>query len=246
MKIRLVQLVVERHIERNLQKILRHIKDASVGEWLIFPEAMLCGYAPEDNAYLSSLQKGVIDEAIHVIGEAAYQQSCIVVIGSATSVSKNWFNSVIMIGGPDKNGALVVHNKRELSQLDKHHFTPGSQAKKHQSGAVTFGVQTCRELLFADTWNRLRREGANIVFHLNNALKSKDAIWEHILITRAVENAMYVCSVNNAAEPQSLGSYMIAPNGSLLVSMTPQQEYSECIEIDLSHVAPWGKECKDF
>ena len=246
MKIRLVQSVVEQQVETNLQKILRHIKDASIGECLIFPEAMLSGYAPEEDTYLSSLNQRVVDEAIVAIREASCRRNCAVIVGSATSVGRKWFNSVIMTQGSNDDEASVVHDKRELSQLDKQHFEPGSHARIHQSGSMICGFQACRELLFPDTWSRLRREGASIIFHLNNALKPQDAIWEHILIARAVENTMFVCSVNNAADPQSLGSYMIAPDGSFLVSMKPQREYSECVEIDLSSVAPWGHERKDF
>jgi hypothetical protein len=48
---------------------------------------------------------------------------------------------------------------------------------------VKAGVQICWELLFPWQWAQLKRDGAQVVFHVNNAVKPEDAFWEHVLRT---------------------------------------------------------------
>jgi predicted amidohydrolase len=96
----------------------------------------------------------------------------------------------------------------------------------------------CWELLFPRQWGQLKRVGAQIVFHLNNAIEPEDAFWEHLLLTRAFENRYFVASVNNAAAPQTLPSYLIAPTGETLLRSEPQVEQALSRDVDLSQVQP--------
>jgi predicted amidohydrolase len=105
------------------------------------------------------------------------------------------------------------YDKHTLSSLDSRHFVPGDELSVYAVNDVTAGVQICWELLFPRQWAQLKREGAQVVFHVNNAVKREDAFWEHVLLTRAFENRYFVCSVNNAATTQTLPSYVIAPSG---------------------------------
>ena len=111
---------------------------------------------------------------------------------------------------------------------------------------IHVGIQLCRELLFPNQWAQLRQAGVKMVIHLNNATKPHDAIWEHVVITRALEHAMYVCSVNNAAPPQELTSYLVAPNGKLLLKADPQTEEVLTANIDLATVVQNVGERSDF
>ncbi len=61
----------------------------------------------------------------------------------------------------------------------------------------------CRELLFPEQWRALKLQGAQLIFHINNAIQPQDAIWRRILITRALENQIYIVSVNNPASLQA-------------------------------------------
>ncbi len=85
-----------------------------------------------------------------------------------------------------------------------------------------------------------------IVFHINNAIKPHDEVWQHMLIARAIENGVFVCSVNNAAPPQRL-----APASSTRPdACSPRQRRSPIeivtCEIDLSAVIPRLDERLDF
>ena len=51
MKIHLAQLVVENDLAVNFAKIRRVMAGVQADEWVVFPEASLSGYFPDDPAY---------------------------------------------------------------------------------------------------------------------------------------------------------------------------------------------------
>lgn len=92
----------------------------------------------------------------------------------------------------------------------------------------------CRELVFPEQWKVLKKEGAQVFFHINNSIKESDKVREHLLIARAFENQTWVCSVNNAASPQTMLSMIIAPLGNIVWQSTAQKEEVHTEDIDLS------------
>lgn len=85
-----------------------------------------------------------------------------------------------------------------------------------------------------------------MIFHLNNAIQPKDAIWRHLLISRAIENATFVVSVNNADHPQALPSFVIAPDGTILQKTRLQTNEVLIQEIDLDSVVDDLSQRTDF
>jgi predicted amidohydrolase len=232
-RLRLVQQVVEDNLADNVVKIEEQISSAAIGEWLVFPEAALSGYAPERSDYLDNLDPTAIRAAIRQIAEHTTARDCVCILGSAIPVDDGWLNAALIMA----NGEIVAcQGKRQLSALDRNHFTPDTSPSVKAVADVSIGIQLCRELLFPGTWSELRSGGAKMIIHLNNAIKPKDAVWEHLLISRAVENACYVCSVNNGAHPQALGSFVIGPDGKKLVEIEPLQLSAASIEISLSAI----------
>ena len=80
--------------------------------------------------------------------------------------------------------------------------------------------------------NESQRRGAKIFFHLNNAQKPTDAIWEHLLISRAYENQSFVISVNAVSSAQTLPSFIIDPDGIVMAKTSPKN--NELITVDLN------------
>jgi predicted amidohydrolase len=81
-------------------------------------------------------------------------------------------------------------------------------------------------------------KGARLIVHVNNAIKPIDAVWEHVIVARAVENGVFVCSVNNAAAPQALASYVISPSGDVLLKTATQTEQVVSCDLDLAASGP--------
>ncbi|MBL8189244.1 MAG: carbon-nitrogen hydrolase family protein [Acidobacteria bacterium] len=233
MKIKLVQLSVQPEQAANQARMRAALHDAQPDEWIVFPEGMLSGYFPEQPDYLDNLDAEAIRRGIEDIQRIVTDRKCNCVFGSALRRENRWHNSVLLL---TSDGQRHVHHKVELSELDRNVFSPGNQVTAYTVGNLTLGIQACRELIFPQTWSDLKTAGAQIVFHINNAIQPHDALWEHILITRAVEQSIFVCSVNNGAPPQALASYLIAPSGKVLLKTEVQQDQMLAAEIDLNEV----------
>ena len=156
-------------------------------------------------------------------------------MGTARFVAGGWRNSAVFVAPA---GEVRWYDKNTISAVDSRHFVAGEQLSVWEVDGVKVGVQICWELLFPGHWTQLKRAGAQVVFHLNNAVKPEDAFWEHVLLTRAFENRYFVGSVNNAAAPQTLPSYLIAPSAETLLSGELRVEQALSCELDLSQVEP--------
>lgn len=107
-------------------------------------------------------------------------------------------------------------------------------------GGAKVGVQICWELVFPGPWAQLKRGGAQVILHLNNAIKAVDAFWEHLLLARAFENRYFVGSANNAASPQWLPSYLIAPSSETLRRCEPRAEQAPPMNSTFPRSSPRG------
>jgi len=243
MKIHIAQLVVETELSVNFAKIKRVLAGVQSGEWVVFPEASLSGYFPDAPNYTSRLNAAEIEQAIVEIHDFVRARGCFCVLGTARHSKGKWENAAVVLS---PTGPAETYAKIQLSALDARHFRPGPFVPVFHIDGVRVGIQLCRELLFPNQWAQLRQAGVKMVIHLNNAIKPHDAIWEHVVITRALEHAMYVCSINNAAPPQELTSYLVAPNGKLLLKAARQTEEVLTTNIDLTAVVQNVGERSDF
>jgi predicted amidohydrolase len=230
MRITIAQMCVDRDLVQNKHKIISLLQHARRDEWMVFPEGALTGYFPEDADFLSQFRPEMVDEAVQEIGQVVKQMQCHCLLGTALFSDQAWYNAVVLqsyLAEPQ------VYQKINLSTLDQHHFAAGKEAPVYLIDGVTIGVQVCREVGFPDDWAALKKQGAQVIFHINNALKPYDQAWERLLIERAVDNHVFVCSVNNAAEPQKLTSYLVAPSGVMLLRAQEQTEQLLSCELEL-------------
>lgn len=234
MHIRIAQFAIHRDLASNLRQILAVLRTAQPGEMVVFAEGALSGYAPKDPAYTDLLDAEAIENAIVRVKAQVQAVGCRCLLGSATKEGHHWRNAVLMFDG---DAGPARYFKAELSGLDRRHFEPGPSAGGVlPAGDATIGIVACRELLFPAVWMQLKSRGAQVVFHLNNAIEPHDALWTHLLIARAIEQGVFVCSVNNASAPQALPSMLIAPSGRVLLEAEPQVEQELNAQIDLADV----------
>lgn len=233
MKIKIAQLVVQNDIELNRKKIIQEISKCKKDEWIVFPEAILSGYYPHEEVYTRGLKWELIQHYLIEIENLVKERQCHCLIGSASFQNQSWKNSVYVFSYLKEP---VRHDKIYLSKLDKKHFNSGESLQCFELQSITFGVLACRELIFPELWSDLKKRGSKIIFHLNNAIQPHDILWKHILITRAIENSVFVISVNNAESPQRLASYVISPSGEILVETMVEKESTMTTTLSLEKV----------
>jgi predicted amidohydrolase len=233
MKVRIAQLVVTKDIPTNSNKILTIIEGAQPNEWVLFPEGMLSGYYPEEKTYLDQLNAELIENEIEKIHQKVKQKNVVCLFGTAMKIDNSWYNSAMLLT-PEKQ---FTYQKNNLSTLDRDHFKAGSELKVFEFGEIKVAIQMCRELTFPEQWKILKKGGVQVIFHINNAIKENDKLREKVLVSRAFENQIWVCSVNNAASPQTISSMVIDPYGKEVWLSTPQKEETHSEELDLSQVS---------
>ena len=236
-RITLAQIRVSRTVADNKANIINVLNRTEPNEWIIFPEGALSGYFPGENSFLRDINGAEIDGALGEIVRLVGSRKCFCLLGSALCRSGTWYNSAIFL---DPLGPSSIYHKRAITRLDSLHFQPGSKPCFQTIAGTSFGVVICREIMFPNLWSEYQTTGAQIVFHLNNAINQKDQIWEHLLIARAVENGFFSCSVNDASPPQTLPSFLVAPSGRVLIRSDVQREHIASATIDLDEVV------KDF
>jgi predicted amidohydrolase len=233
MKVRIAQLAVSKNITANKDKIIEVIRASKKDVWVIFPEGMLSGYYPDEDFYLKNLDWQQIETSINEIQKVIEENDNQCIFGTALFEKNTWYNSAIFL---DSTGSKKVYRKVNLANLDRKHFTAGNSLEVFDKDDLKFGIQLCRDQSFPEQWKVLKKKGAQVVFHINNAIKETDATWKHVLISRAFENQFFVVSVNNASEPQTLPSLVVSPLGEIIFESKPQKESVTDIEIDLSQV----------
>lgn len=231
LRVRVAQLIVERSLDNNVKKMLETIDSSEKHEWVIFPEGMLSGYFPEDDQFMRSLNQEDIHHNIKIICERAKIKECNCIFGTILREEDSYLNVSVIC----RQGQETTYEKCNLSLLDRKWFRIGNKLNVFSGEGYQFGVQMCRELSFPEQWKVLKHKGAEVIFHINNSIQSYDGVRKNILVSRAFENQLFVCSVNNAAS-QALPSLVTGPLGEVLYESRTQNEESVSVEIDLKQV----------
>jgi predicted amidohydrolase len=231
----IAQMRVGPELAGNRETICSLLRRTAPGDWVVFPEGALTGYFPGEPDYLADTGRADVEAAVEGLRAVVARQGCHCLLGTARLAADGWRNSAVLLS---PGGEVRWYDKNVLGSLDARHFVAGDGLPVWELDGVRVGVQICWELPFPQRWAELKRNGAQVVFHLNNAVKPEDAFWEHILLARAFENRYFVASVNNGAAPQTLPSYLIAPSGETLLTGEPRIEQSLSCELDLSQVEP--------
>jgi predicted amidohydrolase len=233
MRINLVQMAVNKSLAINKDKILNALKIAQPEEVFAFPEGALTGYFPAEDDYLKDIGCKDVENAIHEIKAVVDQRNCHCLLGTALFYSGFWRNAVLVMSQGLPNQQYL---KIKVGSPEDKYFKAGGieQSPVFIINGIKIGINICRESVFPEIWSHLKKLGAEVVFHINNAIKPKDQVWKHIFITRAIENDYFVCSVNNANPPQELPSCIVAPSGKIIAEGQTQKETLISYDIKLA------------
>jgi predicted amidohydrolase len=242
-RIVIAQMKVGRDLQANEARILALLSQAEPEDLVVFPEGALTGYFPEEDWYPRAIDPGALDRSLREVQLAVSRMRCHCVLGSVTIADGGFRNSAIVLS---HSGATGVYHKVKLGHVEARCFQAGAALPVFAVGGLRIGIQICREVIFPGPWSALKEQGAQLVLHVNNAIQPHDAIWDHLLVARALESSMFVCSVNNAAPPQALASYLVDPHGQVLLRTDTQKEQMLAHEIAVNDVTPELESRRDF
>lgn len=225
MKVAACQLPdVRRSVPRALALIERHAREAQRrGARLVcFPEAFLQGYAL-DSHYVEEVAIDLESPAFRGILETLRDLEPVLVVGLIERAGPAFYNSAAVI----ERGTLVGrYRKRHLLQPETAVFSPGDGCPTFAVDNVTFGVNICYDLCFAESVDSVARAGAALVVcPCNNMLGPPQAEkWRHrhneIRASYAKAAGVWLLSSDVTGERDGLVSYgptaLIDPRGAVV------------------------------
>ncbi|MDA1190632.1 MAG: carbon-nitrogen hydrolase family protein [Candidatus Poribacteria bacterium] len=225
----------------NAEKVIEGLEYAEANrvEIMSFPESYLTGYfADEPTARQHSFELG--SPQIKSLVERTKNISATWMVGFNERRDGKLFNTVIVV---ERGEVLGRYSKAFPCYA---YFTPGREFPVFHRNGVPFAVAICADGGYVEPCRILALKGARIIFAPHyNAIKI-DGLINHFTFVRsdhtarAVENGVWFLRGNNvkvgkAGERQMYGdSYLVDPNGEIVIRSRRHAECFVVAEIDLS------------
>lgn len=230
MKIAAFQFKGSDNIEENFLAIERGIIKASEQKVRVMmtQECALCGYPPIETEKVRRIDFHQVEKATEQISQLAIKHQMYIGLGTIIPDEDSYTNSIVLLS-PHREKQFAYH-KRALWGWDRENFRPGHERGICTIDKVKVGLRICYEVRFPEYFRELFREKVDIacVSFCDVAKEPNPHRYELIkshLMTRAVENAMYVISVNSLSGYQTAPTCVINPDGVVLESAPLNEEY---------------------
>ena len=193
---------------------------------ICFPECFVPGYRgmgklvpPPDTVFLERAWSG--------IASAAAKANLAVILGTERVIDGALRITAMVI---NRDGTIAgFQDKVQLDPSEEGTYSPGTERRVFQMGALTFGIAICHEgWRYPETVRWAARRGAQIVFHphLHEAEPGSyrpssfadpaNSFHEKAALCRAAENTCFFATVNCASDGSPTTSAVVRPDGSLL------------------------------
>jgi predicted amidohydrolase len=220
-------------IEGGLREAVRRRADA-----VLCPECAVTGYAYD----FSLLKPAMIRDALLAVGDMAARFETNVLIGSPVFRGRKLYNCLVVF---DRVGQAVhCYAKCQLTEGDRHWFTPGNAVALFEIDSVPATAIICHERRYPELVRLAVMAGARIVFHPNAGLDTlavsrKKRHGRDGIVARAFENAVYYVFANSVG-PQGGGKWsagdskIVAPDTRVLKLADHRDEAVLVADIDLA------------
>lgn len=232
MKVAAFQFEGSDNIEKNLLAIKRGIITASEQNVrvMITQECAICGYPPIETEQVTKIDFHQVEKATEQISQLAIKHQMYIGLGTIVpDKNRNSYTNSVTLISPNHEEHFSYH-KRALWGWDRENFTQGYEKGVYTIDNVKLGLRICYEVRFPEYFRELFREKVEIVCVSFCDVEKEpnpnryELIKSH-LRTRAVENAMYLISVNSIWGYQTAPTCLIDPDGNILESAPLNEEY---------------------
>jgi predicted amidohydrolase len=228
------------------EKNLKHLDDKlnSLGvetDIIVLPEMFTTGFTMNPKV-LAENHGGI---GLQWMIKKAIEKNC-VLVGSIAVTENNLFYNRLYWVMPD--GKYEFYNKRHLFAMgnEHEHYTAGkSKLIIHYKGWKICPL-ICYDLRFP-VWSRNKSNDAyDVLIYVANWPEVRSYVWQHLLISRAIENQAFVIGVNRIGSDgnnmaHSGNSVVLNPKGELLLNTLPHQEVTDSINLSYSYIQEFRK-----
>ena len=190
------------------------------------PEVYVPGYRAPDKS-VPPPDPVFLERAWTDIAHSAAEERIAVVLGTERIVDGAPRITTLVINADGTRAGF--QDKVQLDPTEENPYSPGSERRNFQAGALSFGVSICHEgFRYPETVRWHARRGAQLVFHPHFSWAEGDSFrpttfadprntfHEKAILCRAAENTCFVASVNYATEGSPTTSVVARPDGTVL------------------------------
>ena len=243
-RIALANLPFPESPQASVQAVLRAVEQAASGGATIvcFPECFVPGYRSLRRA-LPPPHAGFLETAWAAAARSAARASVTLVLGTERLVNGYLVPSSVVIAA---DGSISgFQDKVQIDPSEEGTYTPGTDRRMFQAGALVFGVVICHEgWRYPETVRWAARRGAHIIFHQQFHEAEGDSFrptsfgqpgntfHESAVLCRAAENTCYFATANYASAGSPTTSAVANPDGTLLAYQPYGQAGLLLVDID--------------
>jgi predicted amidohydrolase len=213
------------------------------GGIICFPECFVPGYRGTGKA-VPPPDPEFLERAWSAIAEAAARAGIAVVLGTERVIDGALVATALVVAA---DGSIAgFQDKVQIDPSEEGTYTPGSDRRIFQTGALTFGVAICHEgWRYPETVRFAARRGAHVVFHPHfheaepgsyrptTFADPANSFHEKAALCRSAENNCYFATVNFASVGAPTTSAIVRPDGTVLSYQPYGEEGLLIADIDL-------------
>jgi predicted amidohydrolase len=206
------------------------------------PETGLPGHRVQSRA-VPELSAAEIDRALRMVAEAAHRAGVVTIVGAERPTSRG--REIISVVFGADGTRLGEQVKTQIDLTEEPAYVAGFGRRVFTAAGLTFGIAICHEAYrYPEITRSLVLAGAQVVFvpHFvttdDGSLPSR---WldpfspynEKSLLSRSLENTVFIGQSNVAGPDQGSITGIIAPNGALVASVEYGRVEVVAADIDL-------------
>lgn len=245
MRVAIYQMLVTDNMEHNYLKMVKAVEKAASesADLIVFPESCLTGYLGMNFTNIDALDIREIHEYILKLKKIALKYEIAIVTGQYLKRCGKWFNNLLFIG---KNGDVInSYDKCHLIDDDCYHVAPGYPPEIFDYMGTKFMLGVCHDIRYAEHAMNGGINSAQIYINPFYGCRGLDCaadtqkVYDSMLVTRAVENGMYILSPNAVNREQMVRSQIVSPQGKVLKKSESYHEDFLICDID-ENLAGYG------
>ena len=173
--------------DQNANKMLNMLKEAKEADFILLPEDWLGPLVVDEDYYMlviDQLRNSLPSEDILLISGAQYVRQSKIIISTGAFVTKN---------------KTAFYDKIFPSNAigERNFVTPGARQPVFNHRGIKVSAVVCVDLFYPEIVRALALRGAQIIFNPANIPASRMDLWQHLGITRAAENTIFLAMANN-------------------------------------------------
>ncbi|PXX97121.1 carbon-nitrogen hydrolase family protein [Marinifilum breve] len=190
--------------DENLQHAKEIIDKLESVDLIVLPELFTSGYSRKTFDQLNELAEDANGKSFQFFSDIAQKKNCYLCYGFPQKKEDGFYISQALVN--PKGELECIYSKQHMAQfgnsMEKEYFQQGGNTISFEINGVKIGIIICYDMRFPELPRTLALDHKidflihPVAFYKDNSFPS----WHHFVITRALENQIYMLSLNRAGE----------------------------------------------